>query len=85
MVCKEYERRKRNEAEYLIRIPSSIGKLEYYCKAKIKKTINDADLDAIFAQGQLLKLPVLLITPGELNKKAKEKLKEFKSITVKQI
>jgi hypothetical protein len=77
--------KKRSEEEYIIKIPSQIGELEYYCRAKSKKRISDSDLDAVFAQGQLLKLPIILVTCGELSKKAQEKLKEFKSIIIKKI
>jgi len=84
LIVKEIDK-KRTEAEYILRIPSQIGNIEYYCKVKNKKNIADADLDAAFAQGQLLKLPVVIITCGELNKKAREKLKEFKSIVIVNI
>jgi hypothetical protein len=41
---------------------------------------------AAFVQGQLRKLPTLLLSTGTLSKKAKEMLgKEFKGMVVKQI
>ena len=56
----------------IIKIPSVMGELEYYCKAKNKKTVNDSDLSSAVVQGQLKKLPVMFLTTGELSKKAKE-------------
>jgi hypothetical protein len=76
---------KKNEANYTISIPSPVGELQYYCVAKDKKKITEVDLDAAFCQGQLFKLPVLLLTTGELNKKAQERFKELKSIILKKI
>ena len=76
---------KRNDAEYIVKFESPVGSLEYYCRAKNKKRISDTDLDAAFTQGQLMKLPVLLVITGDLSKKAQEKLKEFKSIIIKKI
>ena len=67
-------------------MPSAVGSLIYYCKARSKKRISDSDLSSAFVQGQLKKLPVLFLTKGELTKKAKEMLsKEFKSIKIKKI
>lgn len=77
--------KKRTEADYIIKIPSSVGELEYFCRIKDKKRISDQDLDAVFAQGQLLKLPMLLFIHGEISKKTQEKLKDFKNIVIKKL
>ncbi len=74
------------EIDFIIQVPSAVGNIEYYCKAKNKKKINDSDIASAFAQGQLRKLPVLLITTGELTKRAREMLqKDFKGMGIKQI
>ena len=63
-----------------------MGVLPFYCKAKNKKTINDGDLSSVFIQSQSRKLPVLLLTTGDLTKKAKELLeKEFRGMHIKRI
>lgn len=77
---------RKSEIDFIVGVPSAVGDLEYYCKAKFKKTINDADLASAFVQGQLRKLPVLFLTKGELTKRAKEMLqKDFKGIGVVKI
>jgi len=77
---------RKTEIDFIVQVPSAVGTLEYYCKAKNKKKINDTDLASAFAQGQLRKLPVLLVTNGELTKRAKEMLqKDFKGMGIKQI
>jgi len=78
--------KKNSDLDLVIEVPSAVGSLTYYCKAKSKKRISDSDLSSAFVQGQLKKLPVLFLTKGELTKKAKEMLlKEFKNIKIKQI
>ena len=78
--------RKKKDIELLIEIPSSVGNLKYFCKAKNKKKITDGDLSSVYIQAQSRKLPVLFLTKGELTKKAKEMLeKEFKGLKIMQI
>lgn len=77
---------RKSEIDLIVQIPSAVGNLEYYCKAKNKKKINDNDLASAFAQGQLRKLPVLFLTNGELTKRAKEMLqKDFKGMGVMKV
>ena len=74
------------DLDLIVEVPSAVGSLTYYCKAKNKKRISDSDLSSAFVQGQLKKLPVLFLTKGELTKKAREMLsKEFKNIKIKKI
>lgn len=76
----------RSELEYVVLLPSPVGKLRYYCIAKNKKTCSDTDISSAIVQGQLKKLPVLLLTKGELSKKAQALLsKEIGAIVVKKI
>ncbi len=78
--------KKRTETDFIIRIPSVVGSLKYYCKARNKKRCSDADLSAAYVQGQSRKLPVIFLASGDLTKKAKEMFnKEFSHITFKKI
>ncbi len=73
---------KRNvENNYVLSIPTPVGKVIYYCKAINKKKITDADISKAFVEGQLQKLPVLYLHTGELGPKAKQMLAELKGIT----
>jgi hypothetical protein len=75
--------RRNSEINFILEVPSAVGNLEYYCKAKNKKKVNDGDLSSAYVQGQLKKLPILFLTKGELTKRAKEMLnKEFKNIRI---
>lgn len=78
--------RKNSEIDFILEVPSAVGNLEYYCKAKNKKRVNDGDLSSAYVQGQLKKMPVLFLTKGGLTKRAKEMLnKEFKNMHINQI
>ena len=71
--------KKNKEYSYIARIPSQIGKLDFYVKVKNKKMITPIDLSLAYSEGQLKKLPVLFISNGVLTKKAQENLaKQFK-------
>lgn len=78
--------KKNSEIDMIIRIPSPVGSLKYYCKAKNKAKPSDSDISAAYVQGHMKKLPVLFIYTGELTKKAKEMLnREFDNLTVKKM
>ena len=78
--------RKNTEVDFIIKIPTKIGLLNYYCKAKNKKKITEADLSKIFITGQAKKLPILFLTTGILTKKAKELAENvFKGMHIKNI
>ena len=78
--------RRKSEIDYVLSIPSAVGNIKYYCKAKSKKRCNDTDLAGVFVNAQLKKLPGLFLMLGELTKKAREKLgNEFDTLKVKKI
>ena len=78
--------KKNSEMDFVLEIPSVVGSLQYYCKARNKKRIGDSDLSAAYVKGQFRKLPVLVLSPGELSTKAQEMLaKELNSVTFKKI
>lgn len=78
--------RKGSEIDLIILLPTPVGNVEYYCKAKSKKKSNDGDLASAKLQGQARNLPVLYLTSGEITKKAEGMLaKEFKGLVVKQL
>lgn len=79
---------KRNsEIDFRLLIPSPVGDLTFYCKAKNKKRIAEADITSAYVQGVIKKLPVLLLIQGELSKSSKELLssEEFKNLVIQRI
>lgn len=78
--------RKNSEFDFEIVIPSAVGNLLYYCKAKNKKRCNDGDLSSAYIRAQSTKLPILFLTTGEITKNASLLLKsEFKNMTIQQL
>jgi hypothetical protein len=86
IVSQEAANTKKTEIDFILEVPSAFGNLQYYCKAKNKKKINDSDIASAFVQGQQKKLPVIVLITGEMTKKSKEMLdNEFKGIKVHNI
>lgn len=78
--------RKNSELEAEISVPSSIGTLDFYCKAKNKIRCSEGDISTVFLEGQRRKLPILFLTTGEITKKAITLLSsELKTVTVKKL
>ncbi len=77
--------KKKTDFDLIVEIPSPVGILSYYCKARSKKKITDADISAAYVQGQIKKLPVIFLTDGELTKQAQTVLAQLKGITVKKV
>lgn len=77
--------RKNSDIELLLEVPTPVGNLEFFCKAKSKKNCNDGDLSTAYLKGQNKKLPTLFVTTGNVSKKAMNLLNEFKGLIVKKI
>jgi len=77
--------KKKTDFDLIVEIQSPVGTLSYYCKARSKKKITDADISAAYVQGQIKKLPVIFLTDGELTKQANAVLSQLKGITVKRV
>lgn len=78
--------KKNSEIDFIIEIPSVVGNLQYYCKAKNKKRISDSDLSNAYVKGLLKKMPVLVLSPGDLSEKAQYMIsKELNNLTFKKI
>lgn len=75
--------KKNTEYELFMSIPSIIGEIQYYAKARVKKKITEGDLATLYLEAERKKLPALLITAGVLTKKAQDQLiKEFVNMKV---
>lgn len=78
--------RKEQEIDLVLLIPTPVGKMQYYCKAKSKKKSNDGDVASALLAGQMRRLPTIYLTTGEVTKKAKEMTqKELKGVLIKEI
>lgn len=75
-ILEEKVLRKNSEIDFLVNIPSEIGKLNYFVKVKSKKRVNEGDLSLARDKGRERKLPVLFLSKGDMTKKAKEYLEK---------
>lgn len=71
---------KKKEFEAKVRIDIPFGKQEFYLIAKDKKGVNEKDLQLVWSKAHSKKLPALFVSSGELNKKGKEHLREWKNL-----
>ncbi|MDO8509047.1 MAG: hypothetical protein Q7S27_05170 [Nanoarchaeota archaeon] len=71
---------KKKEFMGKIRTESLFGKQEYFLVAKDKKNVTDNDLAVALQTAQSAKMPVLVVSSGELNKKAQEYLREWRNL-----
>ena len=72
--------KKKKEFSAKIRLDTILGKQEFYLIAKDKKNITDTDLTLAHQQAQSKKMPALILSPGNLNKKAQPHLQEWKNL-----
>ena len=68
------------EFNYNIEVDSTIGKIIFFCKVKIKKKISDADLSLACNEAKGRQL--LFLSNGELTKKALEFIEREKEIVI---
>ncbi len=77
---------KKGEIDCLVEIPSPIGSILYFCKAKNKKKCSEGEVATAFVAAQLKKLPAMLLTPGELPKKVQQKVAtEYPNMKILQL
>lgn len=62
---------KNKEINFTVQIPTPVGELCYFVKARNKKSLSEGDLLLAFTEGQNLKLPTLYLSCGDITKKAR--------------
>ena len=68
---------KKKEFMAKVRIDTLFGKQTYYLTAKDKKKITENDLTLALHKSQAEKMPCVVLSPGDLDKKAQEYRKEW--------
>ena len=78
--------KKNREFNFVVKVPSNVGDLMYFVKAKNKKKVNEGELLLAFTEGQNLKLPTIYVTNAETTKKAINYMeKNMKGLLYKKI
>ena len=65
-----------------VRINMLFGKQEFYLVAKDKKNVSDNDLAIALQKAQAFKMPILFMSSGELQKKGRDYLSEWKNLVM---
>ncbi len=77
--------RKNSEIDFIVLLPSPVGALKYFCKVLGKKRVSEGDIATVYVAGQKKHLPILLLTTGDVAKKAMQKIvSEYSGLTVKK-
>lgn len=79
--------RKNSEINFLIKVPSAVGSMTYFCKAKNKSKCDEKDVSSAYMEAQIKKLPLLFLYTKEITKKTEEMLKSeaFQNAVVRKI
>ncbi len=79
--------RKNAEMNFILKVPTAVGRMTYFCKAKQKKRCDEKDLSSAYMEAQVKKLPLLFLYTQELGKKAEEMLESgaFENTVVRKV
>ncbi|MBU0469990.1 MAG: hypothetical protein KKA62_03520 [Nanoarchaeota archaeon] len=79
--------RKNSEVDLLIKVPTVVGSLIYFCKAKNKLRCDEKDLSSAYMEAQIKKLPLLFLYKKDITKKVDEMLESgaFQNVIVKKM
>src|SRR3989344_1916590 len=61
--------KKEKEFNFIVDIPSNLGDLRYFVKAKSKPSLNESDISMVLGDAKLKNLPAILLFSGKTNKK----------------
>jgi hypothetical protein len=87
ITIKESEQLSKNrEYEYIVTVPSAVGTMDMYVRARNKKKLNEGDVAPALLRAKTKDLPCLFLTNGEFTKKSLALInKEYKGIIIKQL
>ncbi len=79
--------RRNYELNLKVKVPSVVGKMVYFCKAKKKHRIDEKDLAAAYLEAQIHKLPLMFLYTSQITKKAERLLETeaFPNTIVKKV
>lgn len=64
--------RKNADLSLQVLVPSTVGKVLFFCKVRQKKRCDEKDISAAYMEAQVSKLPLLFLYTEEISPKAKE-------------
>ena len=77
---------KEREYEFDLIIPSAVGAMKMYCRARNKKKLNEGDVAPALLKAKMKDLPCFFLTTGDFTKKALALIKEqYRGLTIKKL
>lgn len=79
--------RKNSEIDLIITIPSVIGRIKFFCKAKNKKRCDEKDISSAYTESIMKKIPLFFLYSNSLSKKAEivKKSDSFDNMLIKKL
>ncbi|MCB1084333.1 MAG: hypothetical protein KDK61_08475, partial [Simkania sp.] len=72
---------KNREYEFVVKVPSALGHMEMYCRAKNKKKLNEGDVAPALLKAKTKDLPCIFLSNGDFTKKSLAIIeKEYKGL-----
>lgn len=85
-ILHEAQLSKDREYDFVVQVPSGIGRIKMLCRARNKKRLNEGDVAPALLKAKTKDLPCLFLTSGDFTKKSKELIaKEYKGVIIKKI
>jgi len=78
------ENKKKSACEYLIKLPTPVGSVKFFCAVLTKSKISDADISKVIVKSQMRKLPGILLFSGKMTNKAQELSRNISEIIIKR-
>ena len=79
------DKKKKSACEYIIKLPTPVGNVKFFCAVLNKCRVSDADISKVIVKSQMRKLPGLLLYCGQLTNKAQELSKSNSEILIKRL
>lgn len=85
-VEEERVEKKGKEYDFVVRVPSAVGQMKMFCRAKEKKKMTEGDVAPALLKAKQRDLPLLFLARGDFTKKSKVMMKkEYSGLILKQI
>jgi len=85
-IFSEEQLSKDREYEFIIHVPSGIGRLKMLCRARNKKKLNEGDVATALLKSKMKDMSCLFLTNGDFSKKSLAFItKEYKGVIIRKL
>lgn len=77
---------KNRDYEFVVMVPSAVGSMEMYCRARNKKKLTEGDVAPALLKAKIKDLPCIFLSNGDFSKKSLQVIdKEYKGLILKKL